>query len=137
MYKLESAPSVPIYTGNIGTTQIPKAAQDLDERENNYVTIKIYCGNEKCEWHRTNKQAFPIYSIDEDVYEIAKFYIKVAHLIAAIAMTINPRYIYTDLAGREQDVSIFDKSKKTEALNLSCLALRSILENEAIQFRTI
>ena len=33
LYKLESAPSVPIYTGNIGTTQIPKAAQDLDERE--------------------------------------------------------------------------------------------------------
>ena len=30
---------------------------------------KIYCGNEKCEWHRSNKQAFPIYSIDEDVYE--------------------------------------------------------------------
>ena len=31
--KLESAPSVPIYTGQIGTTQIPKPAQDLDERE--------------------------------------------------------------------------------------------------------
>ena len=42
---------------------------------------------------------------------IAKFYVKIAHLFAAIAMTINPRYIYTDLAGREQDVSIFDKSK--------------------------
>ena len=43
--------------------------EDLDERENNYKTIKIYCGNEKCEWHRSKKQAFPIYSIDEDVYE--------------------------------------------------------------------
>ena len=42
---------------------------------------------------------------------IAKFYVKIAHLFAAISMTINPRYIYTDLSGKEQDVSIFDKSK--------------------------
>ena len=28
---------------------------------------------------------------------IAKYYVKIAHLFAAIAMTINPRYIYTDL----------------------------------------
>ena len=27
---------------------------------------------------------------------IAKFYVKIAHLFAAIAMTINPRYTYTD-----------------------------------------
>ena len=31
--KLESVPSTPIYTGQAGTTQIPKPAQDLDERE--------------------------------------------------------------------------------------------------------
>jgi len=40
---------------------------------------------------------------------IAKFYVKIAHLFAAIAMTVNPRYIYTDMSGKEQDVSIFDK----------------------------
>ena len=30
---------------------------------------------------------------------------------------------------------MFDNSKKTEALNLSCLALSNILEKEAIQFK--
>ena len=38
---------------------------------------------------------------------IAKYYVKIAHLFAAIAMTINPRYIYTDLLGKEQNISIF------------------------------
>ena len=42
---------------------------------------------------------------------IAKFYVKIAHLFAAITMTINPRYVYTDMAGNQQNISIFDKSK--------------------------
>jgi len=50
---------------------------------------------------------------------IAKFYVKIAHLFAAISMTINPRYIYTDLSGKEQDVSIFDKAKIPEQLRSS------------------
>ncbi len=50
---------------------------------------------------------------------IAKFYVKIAHLFAAISMTINPRYIYTDLSGKEQDVSIFDKAKIPQQLRPS------------------
>ena len=45
---------------------------------------------------------------------IAKFYVKIAHLFAAISMTINPRYVYTDMLGNKQNVSIFDKAKIPE-----------------------
>ena len=37
---------------------------------------------------------------------IAKFYIKIAHLFAAISMTINPRYIYIDADGQEKTIYI-------------------------------
>ena len=40
---------------------------------------------------------------------IAKFYIKIAHLFAAIAMAINPRYTYTDSTGVEKSVSLMEK----------------------------
>jgi hypothetical protein len=50
---------------------------------------------------------------------IAKFYVKIAHLFAAITMTINPRYIYTDLSGVEQNISIFDKAKIPKHLKQS------------------
>ena len=40
---------------------------------------------------------------------IAKFYIKIAHLFAAISMTINPRYTYTDSTGVERTVSLSKK----------------------------
>ena len=50
---------------------------------------------------------------------IAKYYVKIAHLFAAIAMTINPRYIYTDLLGKEQNISIFDKATIPQQLRHS------------------
>ena len=50
---------------------------------------------------------------------IAKFYVKIAHLFAAIAMTINPRYIFTDLSGIEQNISVFDKINIPENLRAS------------------
>ena len=40
---------------------------------------------------------------------IAKFYVKIAHLFACISMTINPRYTYTDAAGREITVPLSKK----------------------------
>mgnify|MGYP001207403477 CR=1 FL=1 len=40
---------------------------------------------------------------------IAKFYVKIAHLFAAIAMAINPQYSYTDLTGIERSVSLMEK----------------------------
>ena len=50
---------------------------------------------------------------------IAKFYVKVAHLFAAISMTINPRYVFTDMNGIEQDVSVFDKANIPQQLRPS------------------
>lgn len=41
---------------------------------------------------------------------IAKFYVKIAHLFAAIAMTINARYTYTDSTGIERTVPLSDKN---------------------------
>ena len=40
---------------------------------------------------------------------IAKFYIKVAHLFAAIIMTINPEYVYTDEHGQKRKHSLSTK----------------------------
>ena len=46
----------------------------------------------------------------ECVLELQNF-MSSTHLFAAITMTINPRYVYTDMAGNQQNISIFDKSK--------------------------
>lgn len=42
---------------------------------------------------------------------IAKFYIKIAHIFAAIIMTINPIYSYKDENGELKEVSMLDKDK--------------------------
>jgi hypothetical protein len=43
--------------------------------------------------------------------EIAKFYIKIAHLFAAIVTTINPEYEYTDYWGNKVHKSFFQKNQ--------------------------
>jgi hypothetical protein len=42
---------------------------------------------------------------------IAKFYIKIAHVFAAIVMTINPVYIYKDVYGNTIKRGLFEKDK--------------------------
>ena len=42
---------------------------------------------------------------------IAKYYIKISHLFAAIVMTINPVYIYKDENGNNVRASLYDKQK--------------------------
>ena len=42
---------------------------------------------------------------------IAKFYIKIAHLFAAIVMTINPTYIYKDSYGNVVKANLYEKDK--------------------------
>ena len=42
---------------------------------------------------------------------IAKFYVKIAHIFAAIAMAINPVYTYIDDDGEKRQVNIFDKHR--------------------------
>lgn len=42
---------------------------------------------------------------------IAKFYIKIAHIFAAIVTTINPVYVYKDAEGNLERASLFEKNK--------------------------
>ena len=42
---------------------------------------------------------------------IAKFYIKIAHIFAAIVTTINPVYIYKDTEGNTVQASLYEKGK--------------------------
>ena len=43
--------------------------------------------------------------------QIAKFYIKVAHIFASIVMTINPEYTHTDFFGNVKTYKLFEKDK--------------------------
>ena len=42
---------------------------------------------------------------------IAKFYIKIAHIFAAIVTTINPVYVYNDAEGNTVRASLYEKGK--------------------------
>jgi len=46
--------------------------------------------------------------------EIAKFYIKIAHIFSAILTTINPEYTYNDFLGRPVKVKLSEKSSIPE-----------------------
>lgn len=43
--------------------------------------------------------------------QIAIFYVKIAHLFAAIVMTINPEYVYTNNSGKLVKHNLYDKTK--------------------------
>ena len=49
---------------------------------------------------------------------IAKFYVKIAHIFAAIAMTINPKYIYIDENGVEQSVTFEQRANIPPGKNI-------------------
>ena len=42
---------------------------------------------------------------------ISKFYIKIAHIYAAIVTTINPVYVYKDAEGNTAKATLFEKNK--------------------------
>ena len=51
--------------------------------------------------------------------EIAKFYIKIAHVFSAIVTTINPEYIYKDVFGNTIKRSLMQKSSIPESADVS------------------
>ena len=70
--------------------------------------------------------------------QIAKFYIKVAHLFASIVMTINPEYTHTDFFGNVKTYKLFEKDKipssghfEVSKINL-CGERVDILSNELV-----
>ena len=50
---------------------------------------------------------------------IARFYVKVAHLFAAITTTVNPTYVFNDAAGQRTSVNLLDKSDIPEGAKTS------------------
>jgi len=70
--------------------------------------------------------------------QIAKFYIKIAHLFASIVMTINPEYTHTDFFGNVKTYKLFEKDKipssghfEVSKINL-CGERVDILSNELV-----
>jgi hypothetical protein len=68
---------------------------------------------------------------------IAKFYVKVAHIFAAIVMTINPVYTYKDASGQTVKTGLLGKDKipknidrKLYKLNICDNRIRSLKKNE-------
>ena len=49
---------------------------------------------------------------------IAKFYVRIAHIFAAIAMTINPKYTYIDENGQEKTVNFKERSSIPAGKNI-------------------
>jgi hypothetical protein len=69
---------------------------------------------------------------------IAKFYVKIAHIFAAIVMTINPVYTYKDDTGQTVKSGLLEKDKipkgvdrKLYKLNICDNRIRSLKNNEA------
>ena len=50
--------------------------------------------------------------------QIAQFYVKIAHIFAAIVMTINPEYIYTNSSGKLVKRGLYEKDKIPKHANV-------------------
>jgi len=68
---------------------------------------------------------------------IAKFYVKIAHIFAAIVMTVNPVYSYKDETGQSVKAGLMEKDKipknidrKLEKLNICDNRIRALKNNE-------
>jgi hypothetical protein len=74
---------------------------------------------------------------------IAKFYVKIAHIFAAIVMTINPVYTYQDLNGQTVKTTLLEKDKipknvnrKLFRLNICDNRIRALKKGENIDEKT-
>jgi hypothetical protein len=74
---------------------------------------------------------------------IAKFYVKIAHVFAAIVMTINPVYTYKDSTGQTVKTSLLEKDKipknvnrKLFKLNICDNRIRALKKGEMIDEQT-
>jgi hypothetical protein len=74
---------------------------------------------------------------------IAKFYVKIAHIFAAIVMTINPVYTYKDATGQTVKTGLLEKDKipknvnrKMYKLNICDNRIRSLKKGETVDEAT-
>ena len=74
---------------------------------------------------RTKKPAMPEMDVkDKDnklrmCKGIAKFYVKIAHVYAAMMKSVNPIYKYTDSAGKEHEISLLQRDKIPAGANVT------------------
>ena len=77
--------------------------------------------NEKLMFSVTNG-TIPVPNIEKKrviCRKIATFYIKIAHVFAAIVTTINPEYVYTDIFGNTIKNNLYQKSKIPKGKSIS------------------
>ena len=74
---------------------------------------------------------------------IAKFYVKIAHIFAAIVMTINPVYTYKDSSGQTVKSTLLEKDKipknvnrKLFKLNICDNRIRALKKGESVDEQT-
>jgi hypothetical protein len=74
---------------------------------------------------------------------IAKFYVKIAHVFAAIVMTINPVYTYKDSTGQTVKTNLLEKDKipknvnrKLYKLNICDNRIRALKRGEVVDEKT-
>ena len=74
---------------------------------------------------------------------IAKFYVKIAHIFAAIVMTINPVYTYKDATGQTVKTGLLEKDKipknvnaKLNKLNICDNRIRALKKGETVDDTT-
>lgn len=67
---------------------------------------------------------------------ISKFYVKIAHLFAAIVSTLNPTYTYENALGEKQNIGLLEKNKipkdvniKIDKLNLCSKRINALMNN--------
>ena len=100
-----------------------------------------------------NKDNFESLDISNDVQKnikkkrvcigIAKFYVKIAHIFAAIVMTINPIYTYKDASGQTVKTGLLEKDKipkniprKLYKLNICDNRIRALKKGQQIDNKT-
>ncbi len=107
LYNKEYCNKLAIITSDI----IEKYFTDM---EIGYLANRLFTGKERLIFFDKN-QLNKLDMIDQDkkqqiCLEISKFYVKIAHIFAAIVTTINPIYVYKDIQGNKVKVKLDEKN---------------------------
>ena len=89
-------------------SQRVKQGQPTNEMKTQKLT---YVTKDKLDDLDASKDKFKSITKKRMCIGIAKFYVKIAHVFAAIMMTLNPVYSYTDLNGNNVKVGLLEKDK--------------------------
>ena len=123
-------------------------ANNLSDLEVQYLAQRIKKGVETNEMSKDNVIYFDKENLKKlDVRNktqkrrlciaIAKYYVKIAHVFAAIVTTINPTYTYKDSTGTKQQLSLMEKQllpknaeTKIKRINICSQRLNALINNQ-------